>query len=402
MKIFRALWWFAFLFSLAVLVGSLPGYWAQVNRGDLAADFSEVQRAALWLGAFLSIASAALCLALALLLIAKKQNDGMALYLAFYLLMYGIFLVGPLEHFLPYWFPSSGDLALQLQGVVFGLPTLVLILIFPNGRFEPRWTRWLVVAGVVIMLGTAFSVRDLNEVLRINTPAAQTGYALLGVWFVIASVIQVFRYRHIYTSAERQQTKWILYGFLASFGLLLLVSIPYTYLQNLPPGTPQPWWFPLNGVGWWFGLMIQPLALTIAILRARLWDIDVIVRRTLTYALVTGLLVAIYFGSVIVLQRIFAGIAGEQPEFVTVLSTLAIAALFVPLRNKIQDAIDKRFNRKKYDAQKVLQKFAETVRDETDIDKLTAELVNVVNETMQPRSVSLWLKRTDDGRRTGK
>jgi len=392
-KFFRALWWLTFLVALSILVGSLPAYWLQVNRGDIAPDFSEVQRAALWLSAALSLASALLCLALSCLLFFKKQTDRMALYLAFYLLMYGILMAGPLEHFLPYWFPSSGDFALQLQGIAFGLPTLVLMLIFPNGRFAPRWTRWLVVAGVIIMLGIALSIRDYGEVLRINTPAVQVGYALFGVWMILAVGIQVFRYRRIYTPSERQQTKWVLYGFLGSFGLLLLVSIPWTYVQNLPPGTPKPWWSPLNGVGWWIGLIIQPLALTIAILRARLWDIDVIVRRTVTYGLVTALLVAIYFGSVILLQRIFAGIAGEQHEFITVLSTLAIAALFVPLRNKIQDAIDRRFNRKKYDAQKVLEKFAITVRDETDIDKLTAELVNVVNETMQPKHISLWLKK---------
>ena len=393
MKVIRALWWLAFAAAIVIFVGSLPGYWLQMNRTDLSAEFSNVQQVALWLGALLSIAGAALCLALAALLFIKKQTDGMALYLAFYLLLYGILFVGPLEHFMPYWFPATGDLALQLQSVAFGLPTLILVLIFPNGQFMPRWTRWLVLTGVVIMLGTALSVRDFSEVLRINTPAAQIGYGLFGAWFLVALLVQGYRYRRVYTPTERAQTKWILYGFLASLALLFLVSIPYTYVQNLPPGTPIPWWSALGGVGWWLGLMIQPLALTVAILRARLWDIDVIVRRTITYALVTALLVVVYFGSVIGLQRIFVGIAGEQPEFVTVLSTLAIAALFVPLRNRIQNVIDKRFYRKKYDAQQVLQKFAVTVRDETDLENLTAELVNVVNETMQPKSVSVWLKQ---------
>jgi hypothetical protein len=401
MKFIRALWWLAFAASLIILVGSLPGYWAQVNRTDLASEFLTVQQVALWLGAFLSIAGAVLCLALALLLFTKKQTDHMALYLAFYLLMYGILFVGPLEHFLPFWFPATGDLALQLQGVAFGLPTLVLILVFPTGHFVPRWTRWLVVVGVAIMVGTALSVRDLSEVLRINTPAAQIGYGFFGAWFVVALGVQVFRYRRVYTPTEREQTKWVLYGFLASLALLIFVSIPYTYTQNLPPGAPIPWWFALNGVGWWLGLMIQPLALTVAILRARLWDIDVIVRRTVTYGILVAMLATVYFSSVILLQRIFAGIVGDNSEIVTVLSTLAIAALFIPLRNRIQNALDKRFYRKKYDAQKVLQKFSETVRDETDLEKLSAELLNVVNETMQPKSVSVWLKTTtDDGRRT--
>ena len=140
------------------------------------------------------------------------------------------------------------------------------------------------------------------------------------------------------------------------------------------------------------------IALGIAILRYRLFDIDIIIRRTLTYTLVTALLVVVFFGSVIVLQQIFAAFTSAgQNDLVTVLSTLAIAALFVPLRNRVQGVIDRRFNRKKYNAQQVLQQFGETVRDETDLDKLTGELVHVVQETMQPRSVSMWLKQ--DGKR---
>jgi hypothetical protein len=148
-------------------------------------------------------------------------------------------------------------------------------------------------------------------------------------------------------------------------------------------------------VGW----LGYPTAIGVSVLRYRLYDIEVIIRRTLIYGSVTGMLVALYFGLVILLQRIFAGVVGDSTEIVTVVSTLVIAALFVPLRNRIQYAIDKRFNRQRYNAQQVLQKFAETVRDETDLEKLTAELVNVVQETMQPTSVSVWLKPTTDSRR---
>src|SRR5581483_4269991 len=128
-------------------------------------------------------------------------------------------------------------------------------------------------------------------------------------------------------------------------------------------------------------------------------DIDFLIRRTLTYSIVTALLLMVYFASVILLQQAVATVTGsQQNELVTVLSTLAIAALFVPLRNRIQNAIDRRFNRQRYDAQKVLNQFATTVRDETDLEKLTGSLIDVVNETMQPRSVSLWLKPAADRR----
>ena len=147
------------------------------------------------------------------------------------------------------------------------------------------------------------------------------------------------------------------------------------------------------------GFVALPISIGFAILRYRLWDIDVLIRKTLTYAIVAALLAAVYFGSVILLQRVFATLSGQQSEIITVFSTLAIAALFVPLRNRIQGIIDRRFYRKKYDAQAVLQQFSVTVRDEMDLEKLTRSLMSVVNETMQPRSTSIWLKNLDNQRR---
>lgn len=136
-----------------------------------------------------------------------------------------------------------------------------------------------------------------------------------------------------------------------------------------------------------------PITFAVAILRANLWDIDVVIRRTTVYAVLTALLATVYFGSVVVLQRLLSPFTGESTPAV-VLSTLLIAGLFLPLRRRIQGVIDRRFFRRKYDAEKVLQQFAATVRDETDLDALTAELVRVIQETMQPEHVSIWLKPT--------
>jgi hypothetical protein len=142
--------------------------------------------------------------------------------------------------------------------------------------------------------------------------------------------------------------------------------------------------------------LILPVTIGISILRYRLWDIDIIIRWTLQYSVLSGLLALAYFGLVVVLQNAFTAITGQrQNDFVTVVSTLAIAALFAPLRRRVQDGIDRRFYRKKYDAAKVIAEFGATCRDETDLDKLTTRLVEVVQETMQPESVSLWLKPTE-------
>ena len=140
--------------------------------------------------------------------------------------------------------------------------------------------------------------------------------------------------------------------------------------------------------------ILLPLSLAVGILRYRLFDIDVIIRKTTSYAILTALLALVYFGSIVVLQRVLSPVTGES-TIAVVLSTLLIAALFLPLRRRVQGIIDRRFFRQKYNAEQVLARFAATARDETDLDALTAELVRVIQETMQPETVSVWLREPD-------
>ncbi|TAH53698.1 MAG: hypothetical protein EYC68_02830 [Chloroflexota bacterium] len=293
--------------------------------------------------------------------------------------------------------------------VIIPLMFTLLPLWFPNGQFlSPRWRAfWYVALGLAVgsALMFAFSPgalaqmagRPIASPFELDIPLPAWVAPLQRFFFfpalvlpLIANASLVVRYRRA-DAVTRQQLK--VFGILAVGGVMLLLLVELAGFAGLLDKSFGESWFYLFAliVGW----LGYPTAIGVAVLRYRLYDIEVIIRRTLIYGVVTGMLVALYFGLVILFQRIFAGIVGESTEIVTVVSTLIIAALFTPLRNRVQAAIDRRFYRKKYDAQKVLQKFSETVRDETDIDKLTAELVNVVNETMQPRSVSLWLKRGD-------
>jgi hypothetical protein len=137
---------------------------------------------------------------------------------------------------------------------------------------------------------------------------------------------------------------------------------------------------------------IPPIFFTIAILRAGLWNVDLVIRRTLTYSLLTALLAGVYFGAVTLLQSLFANITGSSSTLAVVISTLVIAALFRPLQTRLQRFIDRRFFRQKYDATRVLSDFADAVRDEIAVEDVQAALLHTVGETMQPESLGLWLR----------
>jgi hypothetical protein len=203
--------------------------------------------------------------------------------------------------------------------------------------------------------------------------------------------IQVYRYRRIYTPAQRQQTRWVIFG-LTCFLLVFFLSIVMSLI-------------PIVGVGGSLlylvhqtllplAFLLIPLSVTIAILRSRLWDIDVIIRRTLVYSTLTVILALLYLGLVIGLEsilRVLTGHGGDSP-IIIVASTLVIAALFQPVRHRIQAIIDRRFYRRKYDAAKTLEAFSATLRNELDLNQLRQHLITVVQDTMQPSHVSLWLR----------
>jgi hypothetical protein len=179
------------------------------------------------------------------------------------------------------------------------------------------------------------------------------------------------------------------------FGLTL--GVAGTFPLQLPVdlslvGGDTPLTLLLLDAGFSLSLLLIPLSIGVAVLRSHLFDIDLLINRTLVYGSLTAMLVALYFGGIVLLQRVFVVLTGEQSTLAVVASTLLIAGLFSPLRSRIQGFIDRRFYRKKYDARKTLEAFSATLRDETDLDALNAELVGVVRETMQPAHVSMWLR----------
>jgi hypothetical protein len=276
-------------------------------------------------------------------------------------------------------------------------PVFFIALLFPTGRpLTPHW-RWAVAYAIGIFV-SFFSLAVFDKTLAPDASIYGVDWSIpnpLGfldlsdtiftIWLAGVVILTllcvmsiVLRYRHA-SGVQRKQINWLLYA-ICLFGASY---IPYLIYQSWG----QNFWAVLVDI---FFFTI-PLAIGIAILRYRLWDIDLIIRKTLQYALLTGLLALVYFGSVILLQSLVENLTGEQSPLVIVLSTLAIAALFNPLRIRIQDFIDRRFYRRKYNAELALAQFAATARDEFDMEKLTAALMGVVEETMQPEKISLWV-----------
>jgi hypothetical protein len=273
------------------------------------------------------------------------------------------------------------------------VPMSFLLLLFPDGRLPSR--RWRPVAwGVALgtaggVVGYALRAGPLVDFPHIANPYGVDG-PVVGVVGVAGSIVAagsmvasavslIIRLRRA-GSVERQQIKWLAYGgavmvgILGAGGLITLWSVPASIVVMS------------------VSLLGLPVFTGIAIVRYRLYDIDLLINRTLVYGALTAMLVLVYLGGVVLLQYLFRTLAGEESQLAIVASTLAIAALFEPLRRRVQVFIDRRFYRRKYDARKTLEAFSTKLRDETDLDALNDDLVGVVRDTMQPAYASLWLR----------
>jgi hypothetical protein len=285
-----------------------------------------------------------------------------------------------------------------------GLFATYLFLLFPDGRLPSR--RWLPLAWfsgaliVVLSLGFGLAPGPVASLPRkIRNPfgleglpwlsdAANVGFPLLALCILASVASLVLRYRRS-RGEEREQIKWI--AFAASvIGLLFLIGLVISLIYGSTP----PSWTRLLDTMTALSYTGVPIAVGFAVLKYRLYDIEVIINRTLVYGSLTLLLALVYFGGVTGTQAIFRTLSGQeqQPQLAIVVSTLVIAALFNPLRRRIQAFIDRRFYRKKYDAAKTLEAFSARLRDETDLQALNGELTRVVREKMQPSHVSLWLR----------
>lgn len=388
------------ILNLILYIVGTPVYYAQLSPSNhecfqdclIPADIQALHAlgipitayAAYWLT--INLLFAVTYFAVAALLFWRKSDDRMALFTCFFLVALGgsfpdIPVALAAVH--PIW-----QLPVKLVSEdVLGFPALVFFFfLFPNGRFVPCWTCWVAVGFAALFVPLAFFPRSsTSPPLFLSVPVVLFGSLVYG---------QVYRYRRVSTMKERQQTKWIVFAAaVALLGFLLLGVLfsallrVFTPLQNLGllPST-------ILVTSIYLLLLLIPFSLAIALLYYRLWDVDALINKTLVYSGLSGTLAIVYAGSIVGLQALFRGIVNQNSDVAIVVSTLLIAALFQPLRHRIQVVIDRRFYRRKYDAARTLAAFSATLHNELDLTQLSEQMITVVRETMQPEHISLWLR----------
>ena len=324
-------------------------------------------------------------IAVGTLIFLRRSDDRMALLVSVFLVAFGTATVDStaadaLVSSQPAWW-----LPVQSAQIVGSVCSTLFFLLFPSGRFAPRWTRWLAVAFVAQQVtGILFPGLYLrSSALEWTSFLVFLGLVVSVTWSL------VYRYRRVSYPEQRRQTKWVVFGTALAIAGSFVFQLPVD-LQWI--GGDTPFVLLLFNTGFTLSFLLIPLSVGVAVLRSRLFDIDVLINRTLVYGSLTAMLIGLYFGGVVVLQRGFVALTGEKYTLAVVVSTLTIAALFNPLRRRIQSFIDRRFYRSKYDARKTLEAFSMKLRDDTDLDALSDDLVEVVRETVQPAHVSLWLR----------
>ena len=409
LAIARVVWAAVVVFSLSIFLLSLPAYFTQLQTvcggdtciysyGQLTPGSAQaLQNLGLSIGGYavstfaLITVSTLVSFGVAGLIFWRRSDDWMAMFVSLFLVTFGVnfsvqaqAILATNAHSAWYWSLNI------LIGLGWGSLTILLYL-FPDGRFVPRWTRLLavfVVANNILL--TAFP----GAIFMFPPWVLGAIYLVNGVSGVIA---QIYRYARVSGPVQRQQTKWVVFGLAATTLVILGRLVPLLIFPSL--GASSSPYFLISTYVYPPGLLLIPLTLGIAILRYRLWDIDILINRTLVYGTLTALLALVYFGLVVALQALFKVLTGQvgASQLVIVVSTLAIAALFQPLRHRIQKIIDRRFYRRKYDAARTLAAFSATLRNEVDLSQLSEHLLAVVEETMQPASVSLWLRTPRQG-----
>jgi hypothetical protein len=400
----RVVWLTVSMLSVGLFLASIPAYYTEivtfsdrefksaVVRASLEASGISVRFYAICLLS-ISLASTVVWVAVAMVIFWRRADNWMALFASLSLITFATLSLPSsppalADQYLALWLPT------RLLGLFGAISLYTFYLLFPTGRFVPSWTRWAI---IFLVAHDAFFYIFRDSIFNIAESFPLLDLVVLTTFVCIAVGSQLYRYRYVSSPTERQQSKWVVFGMVSAGLAGGAIELP---ISGSPLGQFGPLYALALEAGLFGSLLLIPLSIGVAMVHDRLWDIDIVINRTLVYGILTASLALVYFGGVAVTEAVFRALTSqqEQPQLAVVVSTLVIAALFNPLRRRIKSFIDSRFYRSKYDARKTLEAFSATLSQETDLDALSDDLVTVVRRTMQPTHVSLWLRPETDAK----
>jgi len=398
----RCLWGILVVSSLSLFVVSLPVYYTHLlspcnnSSSSLCAihgtlttmGMQELQHLGVAPATYatytivLSIIGISIWSGIGLWVFWRGSNDWMALLVAAFLIVYSTNIAGQPPSVLVKISPLWGFVVtLMSLGAESSLG--LFFCLFPDGRFVPRWMRWVIAGYILLLIVTLFPPFNSPFSAAVQ-PSWFPNVLFVGLLCAMAFA-QINRYWRLKHSVQRQQIKWVVFGSTAAIVGLTGAAVPYLFISSLSQSGMSA--LTLNSIFYLVTLPI-PLSIGIAVARYRLYDIDMLINRTLVYVTLTGLLALLYISLVVALQTIFQPLTGGS-QFIIVISTLAIAALFQPLRGSVQQTINRRFYRSRYDAGLILTSFSSTIRREIDLTRLREHLITVVEQTLQPTHTTL-------------
>jgi hypothetical protein len=386
LRVFQAVWLILVVACLGMTVAGIPAYFHQLSHPPQSAlrDLHHLGIGVTVYALYLTGITAAadlVGLTVAGMIALRRFNETIGLVTSLFL---ALLVAGSPTNSTPVAqvYPAIAVPANALA-FLYLLSMVVFLMTFPDGRVVPRrlavpfWLAVTVYAALFVVTG------------QVTVPSQDSWVAvplLAGLLFGLGA--QIYRYRRVSGPTERQQIKWVLLA--ASVAIVMAIPFAFLSMPSIGPnGTPYD---AVSVTVLVLAFLLIPVSIGVAILRYRLWDVDVLINRALVYGSLTVTVAALYIGGVIALEAVFRSVTGQRSDLAIAIVTLAVAALFNPWRHRLQRFIDRRFYRHKYDASRILAAFNATLRDDVDLDHLSADIAAVVHETVNPAHLSLWLR----------
>ena len=380
LRILRVAWVILAILAVAILIASIPGYVILLEARSRIIESSAVP--SVWIDVLnigiivATIAAASLSLFLARLIFRQKPKERMPVYLSFFLVLYGIAL--PLEAIYPFWLSlSTLEFGLIITSLI-GPAFVALFVLFPDGQFVPSWTRWLILLSISIVPVSYFL--EASSYTVIDEPLFWVGATIALSTLMLVLYAQIYRFRNASDPSERQQTKWVIYGISLWFLVMAVGSVPYAQVQLLPPGSAIPWWQLLNELVYLISFSFLPLSLTIAVMRYRLFDIDILINRTLVYGALTISTMGIYVFIVGYLGNL---LQASNQTFLAFLATGLVALLFQPLRERLQTGVNRLMFGERDDPVAVLGSLSRRLEAAADPEAILPGIVDTVGQALK-------------------